>query len=99
MLYIRHEDIKVVELSRVSQTNSTRMFDLKINYKNHSQMFSGIERDELEGLTNYFNSKKINVTKVVEEIPAHLNYSSEEESGSGEKEKGDDYNSEEDEDF
>ena len=40
-------------------------------------MFNGIERDELEGITSYFSSKKINVTKVVEEIPGHLEYSSE----------------------
>lgn len=34
-------------------------------------MFSGIERDELDNLTQYFQSKRIAVRKLQEEVP-HL---------------------------
>ena len=42
------------------------MFDMKIVSKT-PQLFSGLERDELENLTNYFQSKKISVKRIQDE--------------------------------
>jgi structure-specific recognition protein 1 len=43
------------------------MFDMKVMTKSPS-LFSGIDRDELENLTSYFQSKKINVKRIQEEL-------------------------------
>lgn len=42
------------------------MFDMKVVSKT-PQLFSGIERDELENLTNYFQTKKISVKRIQDE--------------------------------
>ncbi|CAD8068951.1 unnamed protein product [Paramecium primaurelia] len=71
VLHIKHEEIKEVVFQRIGSTNLNKFFDVKIIYKNQNQLFSGIERDELDNLTQYFQQKKIAVRKLQDEVP-HL---------------------------
>ncbi|CAD8098549.1 unnamed protein product [Paramecium sonneborni] len=69
VLHIKHEEIKEVIFQRIGSTNLNKFFDVKIVYRNSNQLFSSIEKDELDNLTQYFSSKKIAVRKLQEELP------------------------------
>lgn len=50
--------------SQIGSTNLNKFFDVKVVYKNSNQLFSSIERDELDNLTQYLSTKKIAVRKL-----------------------------------
>lgn len=68
VICINHEDIKQVSLQRVDETTMTqRFFDLKIETtKNGDIPFNGFEKAELDGIINYFNTKKIKLIQIDE---------------------------------
>ncbi|CAD8167448.1 unnamed protein product [Paramecium pentaurelia] len=81
VLHIKHEEIKEVILQRIGSTNLNKFFDVKIIYKNSNQLFSSIEKDELDNLAQYFSTKKIAVRKLQEELPrVQVNDSDEDDS-------------------
>ncbi|CAD8183165.1 unnamed protein product [Paramecium pentaurelia] len=69
VLHIKHEEIKEVIFQRIGSTNLNKFFDVKVVYKNSNQLFSSIEKDELDNLTQYLSTKKIAVRKLQEELP------------------------------
>jgi structure-specific recognition protein 1 len=78
--YIRFEDIAFVEFARVSSGNAganTRTFDLLVGLSNGtSNHFTGIQRQEYEGLINFIIAKKIKIRTSggnVRTLPSHLN--------------------------
>ncbi|CAD8068607.1 unnamed protein product [Paramecium primaurelia] len=67
VIYIKHDDIKEILLQRITQTTQNKFFDIKIITKNTSYLFSTVDKEELDNLTQYFNSKKLQVKKIQEE--------------------------------
>jgi structure-specific recognition protein 1 len=62
VVYISLEDVKYVECSRVNDSNlQQRTFDFSVFCKKEEIQFVGIEKNELEPITNYFNIKKIRI--------------------------------------
>lgn len=55
---------------QISQSNLNKLFDMKIISvsKVTSQLFAGIDRGELDGLSDYFQSKKIKVSRIQEDV-------------------------------
>jgi len=61
VVYISLEDVKYVECSRVNDSLQQRTFDFTVFCKKEEIQFAGIEKNELEHITNYFNIKKIRI--------------------------------------
>ena len=60
VVYVGFEEIRQVEFSRISDSSmQQRTFDITIKRKNEEIQFMGIEKNELEPLTNYLVNKKI----------------------------------------
>ncbi|CAD8098935.1 unnamed protein product [Paramecium sonneborni] len=67
VIYIKHDDIKEIVLQRITQTTQNKFFDIKIVTKNTQYLFSTVDREELDNLSQYFNTKKLQVKKIQEE--------------------------------
>jgi len=62
VVYISLEDVKYVECSRINDSAlQQRTFDVSVFTKKEELQFVGIEKNELEAITNYFNLKKIKI--------------------------------------
>ncbi|KAM3135969.1 hypothetical protein pb186bvf_011959 [Paramecium bursaria] len=79
VFFAKHEDIKEIVLQRIGQNNQNKFFDIRINYKNSHQLFSAIEKDELDNITQYFQQKKITIKKNLEEAHQQLQESDDDE--------------------
>lgn len=58
--YIRHADISNIEILRMEQSHTIKMFDLQLKLKNREKgtlTFTGIDRTEYENLIKYFLNK------------------------------------------
>jgi len=109
VIYMKTDDVRGVEFHRLGA--QIKLFDITLNLKNgQNHSFSGIDKKELETITEYFTTRKISV-KTVNDVTNFADEESEddEESGaSGRKrqkpqramqEELDDDDEEEDEDF
>jgi structure-specific recognition protein 1 len=60
VVYIGFEEIRQVEFSRISDSSmQQRTFDITIRRRNEDIQFMGIEKNELEPLSNYLIGKKV----------------------------------------
>ncbi|CAD8183346.1 unnamed protein product [Paramecium pentaurelia] len=82
VIYIKHDDIKEIVFQRITQTTQNKFFDIKIVTQNTSHLFSTVDREELDNLSQYFNSKKLQVKKIQEENEGIKNGKDDSEDGS-----------------
>ena len=67
VICINHEDIRQVSLARIDERTMTqRSFDLIIETKSGEIPFSGFEKEELDAIMTYFNTKKIKLIQIDE---------------------------------
>lgn len=66
VVYISVSDIKEVGVTRVTDTNLQRSFDLNIITRKEEYQFISIERSEYELLVQYLTNKKIKVKNIDE---------------------------------
>jgi structure-specific recognition protein 1 len=67
VIYLRLDDIQVVNFQRVSGGHGVRGFDFEVKMKNGvTTTFSGADRRELDQITLYFQKNKVNVNTVEE---------------------------------
>jgi structure-specific recognition protein 1 len=58
-VYISLEDIKQVDVDRVSELSTQRTFDIKVITKKEEYQFNGLEKEDYEPITKYFSNKKV----------------------------------------
>lgn len=67
VIYLRLDDIQVVNFQRVSGGHGVRGFDFEVKMKNGvTTTFSGADRRELDQITQYFQKNKVAVSQVDE---------------------------------
>ena len=70
VIYISHEEIKKVDCSRIHNDSNMqqRTFDMTIVTNKEEIQFTGIEKDELEEISSYFQGKKIKINLIDENL-------------------------------
>ena len=67
VLYLMHKDIMKVNFARLQESaGQQRTFDIIIKTSKNSYKFSGVDKNEMVGLKNYFEAKKMRINIVDE---------------------------------
>jgi structure-specific recognition protein 1 len=87
VIYIRVDELKGVEFHRLGSGAQIKLFDITLNLKSGQHTFSGIDKKELEIITEYFKARNI-VVKVVDEFKNYPEELSDEEESEPEDTRG-----------